>query len=141
MKPRARSIKIAGAEATAFLLAAHALTEAAWVVVDKTGRSWSATLIQRPGAPVVDLAATFRAAYETERLRAAIERAGRPLRAERLRRLLALDGAVAAATPAPALSLERLAEIEALLAEDAAQRSTGPGEHSVRTPWEDLRRK
>lgn len=133
MKPRAVKVAIAKARPLPFLRAAHALTARAWVVVDKTARGWAASLAARPGASKTDLAKAFRAEYAAQAVREELERAGRPLRAERLRRLLAADGAVE--TPAaPALAPERLAEIEALLAEEPA---ADPA--AIRTPWEELK--
>lgn len=142
MKPRAVKVSIAKARPLPFLRAAHALTASAWVVVDKSARGWSAWLMPRPGAlkgppsgaPNVDLAKVFRAEYAAQEVRAGLEKSGRPLRAERLRRLLAADGSVEAPS-APSLPPERLAEIEALLAEEAADPA------GIRTPWEELRGK
>lgn len=139
MKPRAPSVKIARADAGAFLCAAHAMTARAWVVVDKSGSSWTAWLSPRPGAPKADLAAAFRAAYALELQRAKLMRAGLPLRAERLKRLLSLDSFSKMEGEGTVLSDERKAEIAALLAEDGQM---GPGFHDprgIRKNWEDLK--
>lgn len=134
MKPRAVKVSVAKGRPLPFLRAAHALSAYAWVVVDKSARGWSASLMPRPGAPKIDLAKAFRAEYAAQEVRAELEKSGRPLRAERLRRLLASDGSVEAPS-APSLPPERLAEIEALLAEEAADPA------GIRTPWEELRGK
>jgi hypothetical protein len=128
-----------GDDRSAFLDAALAVTGAAWVRVDERRGTLSATLTPRVrgGAP---LAALFRRALAAAEERRRDAPADRALRAAALGRALELAEHADARRrePAPALPPERLAEIERLLAEEAAAPRDPLG---LRVPWEELRRK
>lgn len=138
MKRRAPVVvRVARAEPLAFLGAAYLLTDRAFVSVDRRGAVWEARL--RPkAASGAGLKEAFRAAYDGQKVRWAVERANLPVRAEVLRRALALDEA--AGVPrgpgtAAALSPEDRARMDAALSEGPVEDPRG-----IKRYWEDRRR-
>ncbi|UPT75703.1 MAG: hypothetical protein M0D55_08540 [Elusimicrobiota bacterium] len=132
------SVRLSSVDETAFFCAAHALTDRAIVVVERSGKSATARLWPKGPGSGKSLAAEFRREYENQALRWRLTREGLGLRAETLRRALALAAAAGGRLEAPAASLTpaQKAEIAALLAE--ADADPGPRDPlGIATPWED----
>lgn len=133
---RVRAPRGTGREA--FLDAALALTDRAWVRLDERGGALSAHLTPLEGRGA-GLTRAFRLALDAAREGRAARGAERSLRAAALRRALELAERVDArrgAAPEP-LPPERLAEIERLLAEEAA----APRDPALRRTWRESRRR
>ena len=125
-----------GGDAEAFLDAAYELISLAYVRLDEKGGRPAAILTPRGAA---DVKKAFASAYAAAVKRRAAAKKSRALEAAALSRALALAGHVDARRrePEPGLPPERLAEIEALLAEhEAAKKDYG----AIKTPWEDIRK-
>jgi hypothetical protein len=140
MRSRRRPVVVRapkGADREAFLDAAYRLIDRAWVRLDEKSGVLSAVLTPRGTA--AGLAEDLRAAYAAAAALRLGERRARPLRAALLSRALELADHVdeRRADPPPALPPQRLAEIAALLAEDAAAPRDPLG---LRVPWEELRK-
>ena len=128
-----------GGDRRAFMEAAYRLIDRAWVRLDERGGKLSASLTPRTGGAGA-LAADFKSAYASASALRRGARGARALQAAILSRALELADHVDARRrePAPTLSPERLAEIEALLAEAEAAPYDPLG---LRVPWEELRRR
>ncbi len=138
MKPA--SVRLPSVDETAFLCAAHALTARAWVLAERSGRSGTVRLWPKKGAGK-GLAEEFRREYANQLLRWSLTRGGLGLRAEALRRALALAESAGGRAEAPAASLtpEQKAEIAALLAE--AEADPGPRDPlGIARPWSEVRK-
>ena len=123
----------------ALLGAAYLMTEDAYVALGGRSARRTVTLWPKKGRSPAPLAAGFRLEYANQLRRWALARRGRALRAQVLRRALALSDGVGprAARPAPPLSPERRAEIERLLAEAEAL----PGDPlGIARTWEESRK-
>lgn len=138
MKRRAPVVvRLRRADPLAFFGAAYLLTDRAFVSLERRGAAWEARLRAKTGG-AAGLAELFRSAYEDQRARWAMERANLPVRAEILRRALALDEAAGLRAPETAalLSPERRAEIETALKERPVEDSQG-----IARTWEEGRRR
>lgn len=134
-------IRLASVDEHALLGAAYVMTEDAYVLVSRRGKGGAVELWPKGKAAPRALAAAFRREYENQRLRWALSRGGLGLRAETLRRALALAEEAGGRPQAPPASLtpEQKAEIAALLAE--ADADTGPRDPlGIAQPWEDGRK-
>ena len=132
------TVTLASVDDTAFYCAAHALTDRAIVIVERSGRGGRARLWPKAGGSAKSLAAGFKREYENQVLRRRLDREGLGLSAETLRRALALAEAAGGRAEAPAASLtpEQKAEIAALLAE--ADADPGPRDPlGITRPWEE----
>lgn len=134
-------VTIPSVDENALLGAAYLLTDEAYVFVSRKGKSGSVELRPKKKRAVKALAAAFRREYENQKLRWTLSRGGLGLRAETMRRALALaeaSGGRVQMTQA-ALSPEQKAEIAALLAE--AEADTGPRDPlGIAQPWEESRK-
>jgi hypothetical protein len=135
---KSETVTVKNADAQAFLGAAYLLTDEAFVAVSRRGKDWTATVGAKAGTK--KFAARFKLDYENQLLRWRIARANRGLRADVLRRALALceeSGGKPAARQGTLLP-EQLDEISRLLAEAAADK--GPRDPlGVTKFWEDLK--
>jgi len=134
-------VRFASVDEQAFLGAAYALTADAYALVTRKGKGGSVELWPKRKLAPKALAAAFRREYANQRLRWALTRDGLGLRAETLRRALALADASGGRAEAPqaALTPEQKAEIAALLAE--AEADKGPRDPlGITQPWEDSRK-
>lgn len=127
-----------GGDAAAFRGAAYRLIERAFVRLDLKGKTLVAVLTAKPGAGK-GLAKAFWAAYDGERRRIAVRKAGRKAEAALLSKALQLAAHADARRDQPAESLppEVEAEIAALLAEHEKAPKEALG---IRRNWEDLRK-
>jgi hypothetical protein len=134
-------VRIASVDENALLGAAYLLTGEAYVLVSRKGKTGAVELWPKKKQASKALAAAFRREYENQKLRWSLSRGGLGLRAETLRRALALaeaSGGRVQMTQA-ALTPEQKAEIAALLAE--ADADTGPRDPlGITQPWEDSRK-
>ena len=134
-------VRLAVADENAFLGAAYLLTRDAYVLVSRKGKTGRVELWPKTNMPAAALAAAFRREYANQLLRWGLARDGFALRAETLRRALALAEAAGGRTQAPQATLtpEQKAEIAALLAE--AEADPGPRDPlGIAQPWEDSRK-
>jgi hypothetical protein len=135
---RSETVTIKNADAQAFLGAAYLLTDEAFVSVSRRGKDWSATLSAKTGTK--KFAARLKLDYENQLLRWRVQRANRGLRADVLRRALALceeSGGKPAGRQGTLLP-EQLDEIARLLAE--AESDKGPRDPlGITKFWEDLK--
>lgn len=131
-------VRFAAVDELALLGAAYAMTDEAYALVTRKGKGGSVELWPRKKTAPKALIAAFKREYENQRLRWALTRDGLGLRAETLRRALALAQAAGGRPEAPTASLtpEQKAEIAALLAE--AENDKGPRDPlGITRPWED----
>ncbi|MDD5304462.1 MAG: hypothetical protein PHS14_15300 [Elusimicrobia bacterium] len=134
-------ILLASVDENALLGAAYLMTEDAYVLVARKGKSGSVELWPKKNASPAALAAAFRREYANQVLRWSLTRDGLGLRAETLRRALELAEAAGGRTQAPQATLtpEQKAEIAALLAE--AEADHGPKDPlGITRPWEESRK-
>lgn len=134
-------VRLSSVDEIALLGAAYLLTEDAFVLVSRKGKGGAVELWPKKNKKPAALAAAFRREYENQRLRWALTRDGLGLRAETLRRALALAEAAGGRPQAPQASLtpEQKAEIAALLAE--AEADSGPRDPlGITRPWEETRK-
>jgi hypothetical protein len=118
----------------AVLLAAHLMTERAWVRLVEKGRGAVVELRAKRGA-CAPLAAEFRAALETQRLRLALAKGMRAERAATLALALQLaDKAGAGGAAGASLPAEQARALAALASAPA------PDPLGIRAPWETLER-
>jgi len=134
-------VSLASVDENALLGAAYLLTGEAYVLVSRKGKAGSVELWPKRRQTPKALAAAFRREYDNQKLRWSLSREGLGLRAETLRRALALaeaSGGRVQMTQA-ALTPEQKAEIAALLAEaDADKGLRDP--LGITQPWEDSRK-
>jgi hypothetical protein len=134
-------VRLAAVDENALLGAAYVMTEDAYVLVSRKGKGGAVELWPRGAAAPKALAAAFRREYANQKLRWELARGGLGLRAETLRRALALAEAAGGRTEAPRTTLtpEQKAEIAAMLAE--AEADTGPKDPlGIAQPWEESRK-
>lgn len=129
-------VAVPGADPLAFWGAAYQMMGRAHAAVGGSKAGPSVTLWPRSGGGAARLAEDFLALYEDQRLRWAVERANLDVRAEVLRRALALAER-AGAGPAPqaaSLSEEQKDEISRMLAQaEAAERDP----LGIAVPWKE----
>lgn len=134
-------VRLASVDEDALLAAAYLMTAAAYVLVSRKGKGGAVELRPKGKTAAKALAAAFRREYANQVLRWSLSRGGLGLRAETLRRALALAEAAGGRTEAPQASLtpEQKAEIAALLAE--ADADPGPKDPlGITRPWEESRK-
>lgn len=134
-------VRLAAADENALLGAAYLMTREAYVLVSRKGKAGCVELWPKKKNSPSALAAAFRREYANQLLRWTLARGGLALRAETLRRALALAEAAGGRTQAPqaALTAEQKAEIAALLAEAAAD--PGPRDPlGITVSWEESRK-
>lgn len=134
------TVRLSSVDEVALLGAAYLMTGSAYVLVTRKGRGGAVELWPKKNASAKALAAAFRREYGNQLLRWSLSRGGLGLRAETLRRALALAEAAGGRPQAPQASLtpEQKAEIAALLAE--ADADTGPRDPlGIAEPWEARR--
>ena len=139
MKAARAVVRFSSVDENALLGAAYAMTKDAYALVTRAGKGGGVELWPKGGRSPKALAAAFRREYENQRLRWTLARDGAALRAETLRRALALAEAAGGRPQAPQASLspEQKAEIAALLAEA----DPGPRDPlGITQPWEDSRK-
>jgi hypothetical protein len=132
-------VRLATVDVNALLGAAYAMTDVAYSLVGRNGKGGTVELWPKRKAGLKTLAAAFRREYANQVLRWALARDGFGLRAETLRRALALAQAAGGRAKAPRASLTpaQAAEIAALLAEAEADPEKDP--LGIGRAWEDLR--
>jgi hypothetical protein len=134
-------VNIPSVDENALLGAAYLLSEEAWVIVSRKGKAGAVELWPKDKQTSKALAAAFRREYVNQKLRWALSRGGMGLRAETLRRALALAEAAGGRVQMTQATLtpEQKAEIAALLAE--AEADTGPRDPlGITQPWEESRK-
>ena len=134
-------IRLASVDENALLGAACMMTRDAYVLASRKGKAGAVELRPKGKRSPKALAAAFRREYANQLLRWGLARDGLALRAETLRRALALAEAAGGRTQAPQTTLtpEQKAEIAALLAE--ADADTGPKDPlGIAQPWEESRK-
>ena len=134
-------IRLAAVDENAWLGAAYLMTDEAYVLVSRKGKAGAVELWPKNKQTPKALADAFRREYANQKLRWALSRGGLGLRAETLRRALALAEAAGGRVEASqtTLTAEQKAEIAALLAE--AEADTGPKDPlGIAQPWEDSRK-
>lgn len=139
--PASVTVRLAPVDEQSLLGAAYLMTGDAYALVTRKGKAGSVELWPKRKIPLNTLAAAFRREYANQLLRWSLTRDGLGLRAETLRRALALAEAAGGRPEAPqaALTPEQKAEIAALLAE--AEADTGPRDPlGIAQPWEDSRK-
>lgn len=135
------TVRLASVDEHALLGAAYVLSSDAYVLVSRKGKGGAVELWPKKGFSTKALAAAFRREYANQVLRWSLTRDGLGLRAETLRRALALAEAAGGRTEMPQASLtpEQRAEIAALLAE--AEADKGPRDPlGITQPWEESRK-
>lgn len=135
------TIRLAAVDENALLGAAYVLTPDAYVLVSRKGKGGAVELWPKSKLSPKALAAAFKREYANQVLRWSLTRDGLGLRAETLRRALALAEAAGGRTEMPQASLtpEQKAEIAALLAE--ADADPGPRDPlGITQPWEESRK-
>ncbi len=141
MKAERAVVRFSSVDEDALLGAAYVMTEDAYALVTRRGKGGSVELWAKKKISSALLTAAFRREYENQRLRWALSREGLGLRAETLRRALALAESSGGRATAPQASLtpEQKAEIAALLAEADADK--GPRDPlGIAQPWEESRK-
>ncbi len=139
--PASVTVRLAAVDEQALLGAAYVLTGDAYVLVSRKGKGGAVELWPKKKLTTKALAAAFKREYANQVLRWSLTRDGLGLRAETLRRALALAEAAGGRTEMPQASLtpEQRAEIAALLAE--ADADTGPRDPlGITQPWEESRK-
>lgn len=134
-------VRLAAVDENPLFGAAYLMTQDAYVLVSRKGKGGSVELWPKKKQAPKALAGAFRREYENQRLRWALSRAGLGLRAETLRRALALAAAAGGCTQVlqATLTPEQKAEIAALLAE--AEADQGPKDPlGITQPWEESRK-
>ncbi|MBI3554083.1 MAG: hypothetical protein HY077_16425 [Elusimicrobia bacterium] len=134
-------VTVRKADELAFLGAAYLATDLAYALVSRKGKDWSVALTPKsPKTSTHKVSAAFREAYEGQLLRWAIARNNRGMRAEVLKRALALCQASGGrpASRQGSLLPEQKEDIARLLAEAEADQSPKDPLGITRN-WEDTR--
>jgi hypothetical protein len=134
-------VRLTSVDENALLGAAYLMTQDAYVLVSRKGKGGCVEFWPKKEIAPKALAAAFRREYANQLLRWSLTRDGLGLRAETLRRALALAEAAGGRAQAPQATLtpEQKAEIAALLAE--ADADTGPKDPlGITQPWEARRK-
>lgn len=141
MKPASVVVRLASVDENALLGAAYLMTADAYALVGRKGKGGWVELRPKKRQTPKALAEAFRREYENQKLRWELTREGLGLRAETLRRALALAEAAGGRPQMPRASLtdEQKAEIAAMLAE--AEADPGPRDPlGITQPWEESRK-
>lgn len=139
--PRSVVVRLPAVDEDALFGAAYLLTEHAYVLLTRKGKGGSVELWAKKKMTAAAMSAAFKLEYANQLLRWSLTRDGLGLRAETLRRALALAEAAGGRVEMTQASLtpEQKAEIAALLAE--ADADTGPKDPlGIAQPWEESRK-